>query len=382
MIDSNVVKGLTEISKENVGTSAYDTPADVIRIDGNTVWAHIPGGVEETPVAKTVNCNVGDTIRIRVDGGQAWIIGNETAPPTDDTIAEEALKIAKSIRPTVKQEKLNVGAVNLLIGTQKPKTVTQFSWEEGEAVEPGGEYNVLYPIWSDIGKSADQIAKIKKVTLSYEWKLTTSGTTTGAFTVCIPYDTYKTGYYDSHLALDTVSIESDISGKRTVTVPMDSVGGLSDAECVALLYTYGEIPSGQSVTMSKVTISNMQLETGDYATDWCYGGGDVSVRFIGNVPISSWHNMFPYRTDANGAYIYIPINDEAIHSISKGTFSGKINFFNSKTGTTSTTSATLTPTFYLRKYQLEIVIPIAQVPSNAAGWGMCVFSGTNSITFA
>ena len=71
-------------------TSAYDTTAQVRRIEGNTAWVHIPGGVDETPVKLTVNAEPGDTVQLRVGGGTAWITGNQTAPPTDDKVAKRA----------------------------------------------------------------------------------------------------------------------------------------------------------------------------------------------------------------------------------------------------------------------------------------------------
>lgn len=63
---------------------SYDTQATVTRVEGDTLWCHIPGGVDETPVQRTVNASAGDTIQIRVGGGTAWAVGNGTAPPTDD----------------------------------------------------------------------------------------------------------------------------------------------------------------------------------------------------------------------------------------------------------------------------------------------------------
>lgn len=70
-------------------TSAYDTTAEVMRIDddGATAWVHIPGGVAETPVQMSISAKVGDTVRVHVSGGNAWISGNNTAPPTDDSTA-------------------------------------------------------------------------------------------------------------------------------------------------------------------------------------------------------------------------------------------------------------------------------------------------------
>ena len=73
-------------------TSSYDTPAEVVRVDGSTAWVHIPGGVAETPVRLTIDCKPGDTVQVRVGCGQAWLVGNETAPPTDDTEAKTVRK--------------------------------------------------------------------------------------------------------------------------------------------------------------------------------------------------------------------------------------------------------------------------------------------------
>jgi len=75
----------------------YDTPAEVVRVEGNTAWVHIPGGVPETPIQLSVNAKKGDTVRVRVSGGKAWITGNITAPPTDDKVANEAKTEVKKV---------------------------------------------------------------------------------------------------------------------------------------------------------------------------------------------------------------------------------------------------------------------------------------------
>ena len=79
-------------------TSAYDTTAEVRRIEGGTAWVHIPGGVDETPVRMTVNAEPGDTVQVRVSGGTAFLVGNGTAPPTDDKQANKATEIAESAK--------------------------------------------------------------------------------------------------------------------------------------------------------------------------------------------------------------------------------------------------------------------------------------------
>lgn len=102
MSNFDILKNFTS-AVESAGkraTSAYDTAATVKRIDGKTAWVHIPGGVEETPVQLTINAKVGDTVQLRVGGGSAWITGNQSAPPTDDTTAEKAMESAKAAAGT------------------------------------------------------------------------------------------------------------------------------------------------------------------------------------------------------------------------------------------------------------------------------------------
>ena len=92
----SVSKDLVDIikSSDNKSTKAYDTSATVTRIDGDTAWVHIPGGVDETPVKRTINAKDGDIVQVRVSGGSAWINGNASAPPTDDATAIKATTIA------------------------------------------------------------------------------------------------------------------------------------------------------------------------------------------------------------------------------------------------------------------------------------------------
>ena len=75
-------------------TTPYDTAAEVIRIDGSTAWVHIAGGVDVTPAELTIDAKAGDIVQVRVSGGRAFLVGNVTAPPTDDTAAMVAQNAA------------------------------------------------------------------------------------------------------------------------------------------------------------------------------------------------------------------------------------------------------------------------------------------------
>ena len=82
------VKEIASAMKESK-TKPYDTVAKVLRVDERIAYVHIDGGADETPAQMAINCKSGDTVKIRVSGGKAWLTGNLTSPPTDDTAAEK-----------------------------------------------------------------------------------------------------------------------------------------------------------------------------------------------------------------------------------------------------------------------------------------------------
>lgn len=92
-VASDLYQALTESDERK--PKPYDTKAEVLRTEGNIVWVKIPGGVDETPVQKTNNANAGDQVMVRISGGRAWLLGNETSPATDDTVANAATQLAE-----------------------------------------------------------------------------------------------------------------------------------------------------------------------------------------------------------------------------------------------------------------------------------------------
>lgn len=84
-------------------TKPYDATATVVKVEGGIAWIHIPGGVDQTPVEKTIDCKTGDRVTVRVSGGKAWITGNATAPPTDDRAANKAGETAKDAQKTARE---------------------------------------------------------------------------------------------------------------------------------------------------------------------------------------------------------------------------------------------------------------------------------------
>lgn len=103
-LDYVVEKVLSVIRKDiTKKTTGYDAIGIVRRIDGNTVWVHFDNGADETPVNKSINCAKGDKVRVRVSNGSAFIVGNDSAPPTDDTKAEHAQITAEISEQTAEE---------------------------------------------------------------------------------------------------------------------------------------------------------------------------------------------------------------------------------------------------------------------------------------
>lgn len=95
----------------------YDTQAEVLRVEDGIAWVHIPGGVQETPVRLSMDAKKGDVVNVHVANGSAWITGNNTNPPTDDTTANTAKTIAiiaddKSVKAYNESQAVRVEAMN------------------------------------------------------------------------------------------------------------------------------------------------------------------------------------------------------------------------------------------------------------------------------
>lgn len=115
------VKEIASAMKESK-TKPYDTVAKVLRVDEKTAYVHIDGGADETPAQMAINCKAGDSVKIRVSGGRAWLTGNLTSPPTDDTAAE---KVKQSHERFKKGTVKNFGLQNEKI-INAAKTATNF----------------------------------------------------------------------------------------------------------------------------------------------------------------------------------------------------------------------------------------------------------------
>ena len=71
-----------------------DYTGTVTKVKENTAYVQFTGSdITDTPVSLTVDAKAGDKVRVRVNGGKAWLTGNDTAPPSND---KEQVKAVKS----------------------------------------------------------------------------------------------------------------------------------------------------------------------------------------------------------------------------------------------------------------------------------------------
>ena len=83
---------LAKMLKPN--NTGSDYTATVTRVDGGTAYVRITGAdIMDTPATVSIDCKAGDKVRVHVANGKAWITGNDTAPPTNDT---ETIKKARN----------------------------------------------------------------------------------------------------------------------------------------------------------------------------------------------------------------------------------------------------------------------------------------------
>lgn len=138
MRENDLIKKLLYIARKTnkPKTSPYDTVATVTRIEDGVTYVHFPGGIDETPIETTIGASPGDTVRVRCGGGSAWITGNATAPPTDDTYAKRVnTELTESINNTNVVVRTIQRAVNAV--KKIADNTNQYFWHVEEGTDTG-----------------------------------------------------------------------------------------------------------------------------------------------------------------------------------------------------------------------------------------------------
>lgn len=143
---SDAVKDFVEILTNGMPNKPepFDRQGVVKRVEGRTAFVRFNGSDIETPVQLTIACQPGDTVQTRVAGKNAWLVGNVTAPPTDDRVANEAKRIARNLEKRTTDQFVKIGGLLDEQGEQIGYAIASANGKNTiyhSAAEPtGGEY--------------------------------------------------------------------------------------------------------------------------------------------------------------------------------------------------------------------------------------------------
>lgn len=349
-------------------TSAYDTPARVIRVENGVAWVHIPGGVAETPVRLTIDAKAGDTVQVRVGGGQAWLTGNVSAPPTDDSTADRVAAELEEAKDAIFRaiQAVSILTRHLTVSDRDGNVIADFDADQHLANIAGwtAEHGILSTVVDDptiptVQRYIALNALTGDITVQKREKAT--GTISGDIVIskdAISFGTYQDGslWYRSSLSLakdgqrGTFLFESgapsggqigignyDNAGHYLYTgdTGIDSIGdgtvtgaisALSSQTTITVVNGWDESPSGNE----RLPIASVTLEKGKYilfgtarfqyvADGWCCllfswsgstGAQAISRFAINRVPTSdteeTWLQvMYPINIGTDGTSVYL-----------------------------------------------------------------------------
>lgn len=72
--------------RKNEKRTGSDYTATVTRVKDGIAYVQIAGAeINDTPVSLSVDAKPGDVVRVRINNGKAWLTGNDTSPPNNNT---------------------------------------------------------------------------------------------------------------------------------------------------------------------------------------------------------------------------------------------------------------------------------------------------------
>lgn len=256
-VNSEYVKAIRDFATvlkdiPNSKPSPYDTQAEVLRIEDNTAWVHIPGGVDETPVMLTSNAKPGDIVQVRISGGRAWLYGNQTSPPTDDTVALGADKKASNAEVVAGEAQDIAGDANYKAIVAKDTAEAILVYDHSYVIETvEGELTAIFT--AAVFQGGKNIVN-RFQPQQFTWYLKSEDSITGAT------DKEYLGYgYTVSVKLSDCGYGSEVIGIFTVNDDSQALtydeSNLTDSEDT----NYTVRASGESVRVRDLTVSTSIL---------------------------------------------------------------------------------------------------------------------------
>lgn len=325
---TDAIRELFELlaKKESNGS---DYTGTITRVEGNTAYVRFTGSdITDTPVALSIGASEGDTVRIRVADGRAWLVGNDTAPPNDSSgVAYDLVRTNAYIQQlTTERIQGENGWINLLTGTFD-YGAGALAWNGDHLTVRGsitattgqiGPWNInsasIYKGSSAWGSSASGAAYFgdSGISITNKFKVDASGNATVSGTITAGAGSTIGPWAVSATAIYKTSATWGASGGRYFG---DSGLSLSDAFKVtaagALTCTGANITGVITATTGKLgnwtltanaitaTANNANTGNVDRTTGLQWPGNGVWAIAVGATNASSWATA-PFRVNHKG----------------------------------------------------------------------------------
>lgn len=285
--------------KENTGS---DYTGTITRVDGNTAYVRFNGSdIDDTPVALSIGASEGDTVRVRVADGRAWLVGNDTAPPNDSSgVAYDLIRTNAYIRQlTTERIYGENGWINLLTGT--------FDYGNGALSWNGDHLTVKGAITATSGQIGPwNITSSAIYKVSSTWGSSTAGAAYFGNSGISITDKFKVDANGNATVSGTITAGADsVIGPWTVTATSIYYGNATYGNANGLYFgTSGlsltdkfKVSSAGALTCTGANISGTITSTNATIT----GNITATTGSIGGFHITNTSNT---GTTANGGHCY------------------------------------------------------------------------------
>lgn len=258
--------------------SGSDYTGRVTRVDGKTAYVQFDGSdITDTPVALSIGAKAGDSVRIRVADGRAWLVGNDDAPPNDSSEVGYELALTNALIRQLTTEQINGenGWINLLQGT--------FNYGN-RLIWNGSILSLIGKIETSEGKVAGWVIGASTISSGAKGAntalVTLKSGTSGSITV-------ENTYFKSLLDYNGLAMTGDYGETQLTNTGYDIRRKyLGSSTWVHTYITGGSIEVGDSPNQTIIGEG-----TGDFSGTITEGGTALYAKYMGIVTDGTYYGM-------------------------------------------------------------------------------------------
>lgn len=268
--------------------SGSDYTGTVTRVDGKTAYVQFDGSdITDTPVALSIGAKAGDSVRVRVADGRAWLVGNDDAPPNDSSEVGYELALTNALIRQLTTEQINGenGWINLLKGT--------FNYGN-RLIWNGSILSLIGKIETSEGKVAGWVIGASTISSGAKGAntalVTLKSGTSGSITV-------ENIYFKSLLDYNGLAMTGDYGETQLTNTGFDIRRKyIGDTTWVHTYITGGTVQVGDSPNQTIIGEG-----TGDFSGTITEGGTTLAQKYMGMEVANGYWGLKP--NGSNAAYV-------------------------------------------------------------------------------